>query len=512
MQVSQRTTPLGTTPLGNQPVRGASPTTPLTPPASQPGASAGLAGDRAEIAQRPSEATSLQDLVAKAQAAMQAQQNQAPAAAPNLAPAGPGAVRSQAVSNAIQASRELFVVEATGEGGKDTFMANRNTISVIEGKAFDANSGSKNWLREIKENYRLSDESAASLAAEIDQVQALAQEQVTANASLEQEELEKLPAEQQQQFKKIAETTDFDPSARLALQMMLLEGKASPALLGTLSDLASKPLANGLEAGELVADLIQEIHVPGSISQHDKGTCTVTSIQVYMAQEMPEEYARVVAGLASPEGQVTLADGTTITREPGTELPDDTPRTASSRLWQTAMMELGNGDHDYDNTKDVHIAPDGKDNGSGLAANQTARVLQAVTGQAIETKDLSLGALMKQIVAQSSPEEITRLNAMTREDYLSHMQERVNQMRPQLAEETVITQLAAGQPLVVGLDWGERDATGRVHGGHELLATKTSRDESGQVWIHLNNPWGQAEKLPKEEFFKRINEYHVPVR
>lgn len=505
MQVSKRTAPL-TTPLGTARLpqgsqEGAEPTSPTH---------GALTGDQAQIARRPGEQPSLQDLVAKAQAAMQAQRNQAPAAAPNLPATNTDAEAPKAIANALEASQEVFQVKVIGEDGKATFLANGNTIAVIEGKALDANAGSKDWLKGIQQIYELDDKTLATIASTMDKRQEKASKQLEANAPLEASAIEKLPAEHQQQFKRLAEATDFDPGARLALQMLLLGGKTTPALLDALAKLAAQPVAKGLDSGSLVADLIQEIHLPGTIAQYNRGTCTVTTVQTLLAREKPEEYARIVAGLASPEGKVKLADGTTIAREPGTELPDDTPRTASARLWQAAMMELGNGRDDYDNAKDVNITPDGQKRDAGLAAEQTARVLQAVTGQTTDTKDLSYYTLTQQMIEQSSPEEIDRLNAMTPDAYEAHMRERVSQLRPKLAEEAVLSQLESGRSLVVGLDWGERDAMGRIHGGHELLATRVSRDEGGQTWIHLSNPWGQQEKLPKDEFFKRINEFHVP--
>lgn len=193
-----------------------------------------------------------------------------------------------------------------------------------------------------------------------------AQAQVDANAELEKAALAELTPEQAAQYEAVREqlVAAGDPVAVLALQKMLFAGElpgasslgGSPpqnllSQLATVADPAT-PLAEGIDRGQLLCDLVQEVATPSCIDQQNKSTCTVTAASIMLARQNPAEYVRLVAGLASPSGQVTMADGKTVlTRESGTELADDSGRTISQRLLEPALMELGNGTYDYDNAQ-----------------------------------------------------------------------------------------------------------------------------------------------------------------
>ncbi len=169
-------------------------------------------------------------------------------------------------------------------------------------------------------------------------------------------------------------------------------------LLDNLHGLSQKPLAgefakNGVSRADLLGDVVRETENPGaSIAQHDRGTCTVTSLQYNLARRNPAEYARLMTGLSSPKGEVEMANGDTLKRDAGSEAPDSaTKRSNSSRVFQSAMMEYANGDLFYDNKVDSHSrsdtgavvaeAEEGERTGSGLYDYEYDRANAALFGE-----------------------------------------------------------------------------------------------------------------------------------
>lgn len=293
--------------------------------------------------------------------------------------------------------------------------------------------------------------------------------QLEANTKLEEEALARLTPEQQEQYRQLAERTKNDPDARLALQLLLIEGKltADPrsndgkTLLETLAGLTTQELACGIDRDALICDLIQEIAVPSAINQQDKGTCTVTAIQIMLAAQQPAEYARIIAGLASPQGEVRLRNGELIRREPNTDSADGSKRSISSLLWQPAMMEYGNGNLNYDNEADKH-----SDGHSGLYAHEVDRVMEGILGHKVatmHTQDVGVDALFASVAGAAN----------------------------------------AGQPVPVCVRWGV-DKDGK-HAYHEILVTKV---ENGRVYY--TNPWGKEESMTFEEFRDRLTFASIP--
>lgn len=300
-----------------------------------------------------------------------------------------------------------------------------------------------------------------------------AQQQVEANAALEEEALEALTPTQRAQYDavKAQQEEANDPVAVLALQKLLFEGKLpgeedlqnGGTLLQNLATLASPTteLADGVDRAALISDVVQEVAVPSAIAQHTKGTCAATSVVIDLVRENPAEFVRVVTGLASPDGEVELANGEVITREEGTLGDDGTGRSASQRLIQPAFMEHANGeDLDYRNGEDAHYDADGKRVHNGLYSHQVEHLLEGVFDRAHTTLNASDDA---------SREEIW---------------------------EEINEQLDAGRDVETGMRWG--------NGGHEVLITGTHTDPSGQEYVTYINPWGKEETLTKEEFLERV--------
>lgn len=297
---------------------------------------------------------------------------------------------------------------------------------------------------------------------------ARAARQVEKNRALEKHALEGLSPRDRERYQAVKEQLKDDPQAQLALQLLLIEQKlpgskneAGKDVLQALAVLANPKtqLAKGIHRQDLLGQLVRELATPSAINQHGKGTCTVTSMQIMMAREHPAEYVRIVAGLASPEGTVTLADGSTLVREPGTVGNDGSGRSIPSRLWQPALMEFANGENvDYDNVKDQH-----SDTGhSGLSEDRIDKAMDALLGKNVATlnvQDEGLEAVMREIGRSTE----------------------------------------AGHGVPVAMRWGVPGPDGQYPGSHEILVTKI---ENGRVYF--TNPQGSEDSMTLEEFEKRL--------
>ncbi len=262
-----------------------------------------------------------------------------------------------------------------------------------------------------------------------------------------------------------------DPAAEDALDRMLVEGRLSgdgQAVLEELARLTTEPLADGLERRPLVADTVQEIADPTRINQQGYGTCVPTTASIHLARNEPSEYVRLVRGLASPEGEVTLANGDRLRRDSGTiDEPDDyegAERTQSSRLLVPALMEYGNGSLDYDAVDDSHQLDLGlfhKYVGRGLDPSGMNRIMEGMTGEEWDTE----------LVSRREAEDIT---------------------------EEIAQRTRAGEDVPVALRWGD--------GGHAVLVFAIDDDN-----VHYVNPWGKEETLPREVFETHLKSRHVPA-
>lgn len=285
--------------------------------------------------------------------------------------------------------------------------------------------------------------------------------QVEGRAEAEAIALEGLEAEQRDQYDAVAQTTEADPLAREALQDMLLdgdfEGEDGAQLLDELHGLTEDELAEGIDREELVSDLVQELADPAAIAQRGKGTCVATSSEIYLAQHQPAEYARLIRGLASPEGRVDLANGDQIQREGGT-IDDGSGRSITQRLLAPALMEYANGNENYVNGEDRN-----KwwvfDRGSGLNGGEAERLLEAMTG----------GDFRRETAGKNAAE------------------------RAALAEE-ILDVANAGDVVSVSLQWGDDS-------GHRVLVTGGDDD-----WVYITNPWGVEQRMSREDFDLRVKD------
>ncbi|MDP1826742.1 MAG: hypothetical protein Q8L48_25955 [Archangium sp.] len=301
--------------------------------------------------------------------------------------------------------------------------------------------------------------------------------QIADNVALEGEALDKLSARDRARYLSVKKTLleagegkpQGDPVAALALQTMLLEGKLDTPLLTNLSKLNQQELAPGIDRQQLLSDVVQEVAVPEAIAQRNRGTCVPTSIEIQLVQQNPAEYVRLIAGLATPAGEVTTAGGDVLKREDGV-LEDGTSRSLSQKLLAPALMELGDGLADYNNEEDKHVGGtlDGK---SGLTAAQADVVLESLYGHdfAFQTT--------------GSNEE------------------------KKAGTDFVLQELDAGRDVLVGIKWGD--------GGHKVLVTGTETRD-GVDYVKIINPWGREELIPRDDFEARLRNVNydpaAPIR
>lgn len=153
------------------------------------------------------------------------------------------------------------------------------------------------------------------------------------------------------------------------------QGKLTPEVLAGLEQLATQPLAPGVDRQDLIVTALRQMADPSSVNQGDKFTCAPAVVQTMVAKDQPAEYLRLVAGLASPEGTVTLQNGETLTRDANWQ--SDPTRSVIDNLMQPAFMQLASGS--YDSATDSRKT--GTGTGQGLYAAEQDKLIAAVTGR-----------------------------------------------------------------------------------------------------------------------------------
>lgn len=298
--------------------------------------------------------------------------------------------------------------------------------------------------------------------------EAAASKLVKANEKLEKEALSKLSEGERQQYKEVKDaiaTYHDKGSEQLALQKLLFQGKlpGERDLKGegtTLDHLAraakGDDLAKGVQRGDFAGTLARELATPSSINQGSKGTCAPTSLSINLAEKNPAEYARISVGLASKEGKVELADDkTTLQREKETSFKDDgSNRSINQRILAPALMEMSNLDTDYD---------DKSGKGAGATSTGLDKLNDAISGK--DMKSAEFGDREKDKAMRIIDSEVAQ-------------------------DRNVMTGMRFEEP-------------GKPHSFHEVLVTGTSR-ENGKDYVHFTNPWGDEEKISRDDFKNRV--------
>lgn len=224
-------------------------------------------------------------------------------------------------------------------------------------------------------------------------------------------------------------------------------------LLDNLDHLRTEPLAAGLDRRRVMGDVLAQTAHPELIQQGNKGTCTVTTIENMVARRQPAEYVRLMSGLATPEGRVTLRNGQTLTRDQGVIPDDNNPaRSQMSRVFQASMMEFANGSKTYDNATDAH-----SESGGRQILNRHGRTVSGLDGQEWERA-------LDAVVGPSTDHNADR-NSLA----------------------AIQAGLRRGQDVPVGMQWGHDQDGDPV--GHALAVTRMD-----DRYVYLRNPWGAGDQ------------------
>jgi len=168
-----------------------------------------------------------------------------------------------------------------------------------------------------------------------------------------------------------------------ALNSILGQGKmqakdnAGNSLLDNMSVMKNQKFAQGLDGKKAFSETAQDIANPDRIRQGSRSTCTATAVQYLNAKNNPGEYARIMRGLTSPEGKVLTRKGDYMTRDEGTIRRDNSGRNDTSRIYQAAGMEYGNGAANYNNARDMSWGG-GKRSHRGMYASEVNKLQNAV--------------------------------------------------------------------------------------------------------------------------------------
>jgi len=224
-----------------------------------------------------------------------------------------------------------------------------------------------------------------------------------------------------------------------------LDRLARTPLQASITDLAGAPQ----NKSKVMEDVIKELNKPSqNLNQDNKGTCTVTSMTHTLAEHNPAEYARIVTDLATT-GQSKIANGDTIT-PPADGFPqDNSNRSVSERLFQSALMNYGRPGAGYQNWNKAGFPQAGggtvdngfPPNGSNLGALDNKRVMEGLFNKKMER-------------------------------YTDKLPDRIK------------TEIGKGNgPVFTGVRWG--------NGNHAIEITKI---EGGRVYFR--NPWGPGAVAP----------------
>jgi len=240
-------------------------------------------------------------------------------------------------------------------------------------------------------------------------------------------------------------------------------------MLTHLHQLATAPLASGLDRTSLLRSTIAEVENPANIEQHRQGTCAATSVTLRLAERSPAEYARLVAGLASPSARVTLKDGSTLARNPGSVADTRSGRTQSERMLQDAFMGFANGGLNYDVAGDTSRGVGG---GGGLNSAEVTRLQTSVFGESYRT----VTTVGRQVTRDAGLGDRLWNNVRNNLDRLTFRHD------PNSPMQLLRQELAAGRSTAIGMRWGEVG-----HAGHAVVV---DRIENGRVFFQ--NPHGNA--------------------
>lgn len=228
-----------------------------------------------------------------------------------------------------------------------------------------------------------------------------------------------LPPADRRHYEALATQLAGQPRALAALQAFARQGKLAArdlaggqSLLAHLHAIGAQPVdARVRQAGQtaLLAQTVLEIAEPGAIAQKGVNTCGATVVQHMLTRDHPAEYARLIAGLASPAGRVTMQDGQTLRRDAEWDAEIDVSkrfggvRSIPSRLIQPALMQHA-GTFEYQNRRDGHIIPLLDKSVMGMVPWGMTRLIKSLTGRAFDWDVATRTRTFERRMREATPE------------------------------------------------------------------------------------------------------------
>ncbi|MDB5097903.1 MAG: hypothetical protein JWM80_2324 [Cyanobacteria bacterium RYN_339] len=143
-----------------------------------------------------------------------------------------------------------------------------------------------------------------------------------ANETQERQLTNELSDAQKAQYEMLATLLATDAEARRGLQALLLDGllpgedldAEEHNLLYNLAALAEMPLEPSIAPAKIVADVVADLAAPDALAAAAASVSPLAQLVCAMAATRKAEYARLIRGLASLEGEVLLANGKPLRR------------------------------------------------------------------------------------------------------------------------------------------------------------------------------------------------------
>lgn len=231
---------------------------------------------------------------------------------------------------------------------------------------------------------------------------------------------------------------------------LLQTDRQGASTLQHLLRMQSQAAPAGLNSAELCAETVANLAQPGRINQHDRGTCTVTTLEFLHARSQPADYTRLLCGLLGNQGKVAFQGGDFLHRNATGVDPDNSGRSHVDRVYQSSMMNAAyQGIALYNNSDDSFYTLAGRQyRGSGLF-------------------DKHVDYLMTQTLGKST-------KVMNFEN------------DPKIFEADLRRARSLGHEVYVSLSWSPDP--GDKHSSHALAFERFQGDE-----VLLRNPWGDGE-------------------
>lgn len=243
--------------------------------------------------------------------------------------------------------------------------------------------------------------------------------------------------------------------------------KAEQAL-GRLRDFYLKQ-GNAEPNQQLMKDVLHDLAIPSDINQKDKGTCTMTSVQMKWAIEEPDSYVRCLTELHT-KGSTKMPDGSTLERNDTHKKSSDDERSLTVKYLSDSLMGsctslLSGHWGGFDATNP---------NEDGRTSGEVLQALNRVFPGQSYTNDTTVGSNRSTLV-QYLEDDLARGRTVTASV-------------PGHKILVVGLDKSQGEPQVILNTWGEQKKMSLSDFQKYIRAVETV-DDSG--WDHRKTPAGQ---------------------